>query len=99
MAKPKSPGGPKQKLSPAAARRKAARDKMYAMTAVRRAKKADSQRRRKEAGASAKGKDYDHKSGKFKSVAANRGNDGKGTKSEGKCNYRVAKAKRRAKRA
>ena len=99
MAKPKNPGGPKQKLSRAAALRKAIRDKAYAMTAVRRAKKADSQRRRNEAGASADGMDYDHKSGKFKSVAANRGNDGKGTKSEGKCNYRVAKAKRRAKRA
>ena len=30
-----------------------------------------------------KGKDYDHKDNKFKSVKANRGNDGKGTKKEG----------------
>ena len=29
-----------------------------------------------------KGKDYDHKDGKFKSIKANRGNDGKGTKKE-----------------
>ena len=29
-----------------------------------------------------KGKDYDHKDKKFKSVKANRGNDGKGTKKE-----------------
>ena len=28
--------------------------------------------------------DYDHKDGKFKSVKANRGNDGKGTKKEKK---------------
>ena len=31
---------------------------------------------------SLKGKDYDHKDGKFKSVKANRGNDGIGTKKE-----------------
>ena len=30
-----------------------------------------------------KGKDYDHKDGRFKSIKANRGNDGKGTKREG----------------
>jgi len=30
------------------------------------------------------GKDYDHKDGKFKSVKANRGNDGNGTKKEKK---------------
>ena len=99
MAKPKRPGGPKQKLSRAAALRKAIRDKAFAMTDERRNKKADSQRRRKEAGASAKGKDFDHKSGTFKSIAANRGNDGAGTKREGRRNYRVANAKSRARRA
>ena len=31
-----------------------------------------------------KGKDYDHKDRKFKSIKANRGNDGKGTKKEKK---------------
>jgi hypothetical protein len=35
------------------------------------------------------GKDFDHKTRTFKSVAANRGNDGEGTKKEGKRNYRV----------
>ncbi len=30
------------------------------------------------------GKDYDHKDSKFKSVKANRGYDGQGTKKEGK---------------
>ena len=55
------------------------------MTPDRRAKKAENQRKRraaKKAGKDIKGKDYDHKDGKFKSVKANRGNDGKGTKKE-----------------
>jgi hypothetical protein len=30
------------------------------------------------------GKDYDHEDGKFESIKRNRGNDGNGTKSEGK---------------
>ena len=34
------------------------------------------------AGKNISGKDYDHKDKKFKSVKANRGNDGKGTKKE-----------------
>ena len=75
----------KQKLTPTAARQKAIRDKKAAMTAGRRKKKAENQRKRraaKKAGKNIKGKDYDHKDGKFKSVKANRGNDGKGTKKE-----------------
>ena len=75
----------KQKLTPTAKRMKAARDKKAAMTADRRAKKAENQRKRRAAkkeGKDIKGKDYDHKDGKFKSVKANRGNDGKGTKKE-----------------
>ena len=75
----------KQKLTPTAKRMKAARDKKAAMTPSRRKKKADNQRRRRKAiksGKNIKGKDYDHKDGKFKSVKANRGNDGKGTKKE-----------------
>ena len=36
----------------------------------------------KKKGINLKGKDYDHKDKKFKSVAANRGNDGIGTKNE-----------------
>jgi hypothetical protein len=77
----------KQKLTVTAKRMKAARDKRAAMTADRRKKKAENQRKRraaKKAGKNIKGKDYDHKDRKFKSVKANRGNDGKGTKKEGK---------------
>ena len=75
----------KQKLTPTAKRQKALRDKKAAMTPDRRAKKAENQRKRraaKKAGKDIKGKDYDHKDGKFKSIKANRGNNGKGTKKE-----------------
>jgi len=75
----------KQKLTPTAKRMKALRDKKAAMTPDRRAKKAENQRKRrsaKKAGKDIRGKDYDHKDGKFKSIKANRGNDGKGTKKE-----------------
>ena len=77
----------KQKLSPAAKAAKAVRDKKAAMTPARRKKKAENQRKRRaavKAGKNINGKDYDHKDGKFKSVKANRGNDGKGTKRESK---------------
>ena len=77
----------KQKLTPTARRMKAIRDKRAAMTAERREKKAENQRKRraaKKAGKNIEGKDYDHKDNKFKSVCANRGNDGKGTKKEKK---------------
>ena len=76
---------PKQKLTATARRMKAIRDKRAAMTADRRKKKAENQRKRRaaiKAGKNIKGKDYDHKDGKLKSVKANRGNDGKGTKKE-----------------
>ena len=80
----------KQKLSPKAAKDKAARDLDMAKSPARRAKKADSQKkRRKKTPAYLKGKDYDHKSGSFKSVKANRGNDTEGTKKEGKRNYKI----------
>ena len=75
----------KQKLTPTAKRMKALRDKKAAMTPDRRAKKAENQRKRrsaKKAGKDINGKDYDHKDRKFKSIKANRGNDGKGTKKE-----------------
>ena len=75
-----------QKLSPKAAADKKKRDLAFAKTFARKRKKADNQRRRRAAiknGVDIKGKDYDHKDKKFKSVKANRGNDGKGTKSEG----------------
>ena len=76
----------KQKLTPTARRQKALRDKKAAMTPERRRKKAENQRKRraaKKAGKDISGKDYDHKDRRFKSVKANRGNDGKGTKKEG----------------
>jgi hypothetical protein len=80
----------KQKLTATAKRMKAIRDKRAAMTADRRKKKADNQRKRRTAtkeGKDIKGKDYDHKDGKFKTIRANRGNDGKGTKREGLAKY------------
>ena len=75
MAKPKRRGGPKQKLSPAAAKRKAERDKKIAMTPRRRKMKAENQRKRRAAvkrGQSVKGKDYDHNRKKFVSEKTNR---------------------------
>ena len=77
----------KQKLSPSAAKKKAARDLAYAKSPYRRAAKASSQRAHR-ANPTAKG-DYDHKTSTFKSVKSNRGNDGKGTKIEGKSNYKI----------
>ena len=74
-----------QKLSPVARRRKLARDLADAKTPDRRKKKAENQRERRArimAGIKLRGKDYDHKDKKFKSVKANRGNDGEGTKKE-----------------
>ena len=79
-----------QKLSPVARRRKLARDLADAKTSSRKRKKAENQRLRraaKKAGKNIKGKDYDHKDKKFKSVKKNRGNDGKGTKREASAKY------------
>ena len=77
-----------QNLSPTARRMKAIRDKRMAMTTDRKAKKAENQRKHR-ANPSMKGKDYDHKTSSFKTVKANRGNDGKGTKIEGKRSYKI----------
>jgi len=74
-----------QKLTATAKRMKAIRDKKAAMTPGRRKKKAENQVKRRAAikeGKDIKGKDYDHKDGKFKTIKANRGNDGNGTKNE-----------------
>ena len=76
-------------LSPQAKRDKATRDLKAAKTPARRKKKAENQRERRAAvkkhGISwLKGKDYDHDDKRFESVKANRGNDGNGTKKEGK---------------
>ena len=78
----------KQKLSPSAAKKKATRDLAAAKTPYRRAAKADSQKQHRNSPAN-KNMDYDHKSGSFKSVGANRGNDGQGTKIEGKSKYKI----------
>ena len=67
----------KQKLSPSAAKKKADRDLAFAKTPARKAKKADSQkRRRKKSAAFLKGKDYDHHTGSFVSSSKNRGGMG-----------------------
>ena len=80
----------RQQLSATARRDKAARDKAYAMTPLRKAKKAHSQRKRsaaKKAGQNIDGQDYDHKRQQFVSVKSNRGNEGIGTQSESGNNY------------
>ncbi|MGI9555698.1 MAG: hypothetical protein ACR2M9_02475 [Cyanophyceae cyanobacterium] len=83
-------------LSPKAKRDKAKRDLKAAKTPARRAKKAENQKERRKAAKKhgkswLKGKDYDHKDKRFESVKANRGNDGKGTKKEGKKTKRKKK--------
>ena len=85
MAKPKKKGGPKQKLSPAAAARKAKRDTRRANRADRKAKRADSQKKRRAAKKlkkNIKGKDYDHRTKRFTKIKFNRGAGGNGTKTE-----------------
>ena len=87
MAKPRRKGGPKQKLSPAAAKAKAIRDKKYAMTDRRRRFKAESQRKD-----CPKGQD-DHNTKKCVSSSYNRGgtqskNKKDGTKAERRQNRR-----------
>jgi dsDNA-specific endonuclease/ATPase MutS2 len=86
-----------QKLKPKAARDKAIRDKAAAMTDDRRNKKAENQRKRRQKLAELTKKysaayakkwlklhDYDHNCNCWKTIKDNRGNDGKGTKMEGK---------------
>ena len=76
----------KQKLSLKARIAKKKRDLKRANRADRKAKRAETQRKRraaKKAGKNIKGKDFDHKTKKFISVKANRGNRGRGTKKEG----------------
>lgn len=85
-----------QKLSATAQRAKAARDLAYANSPARKAKRAENQRLRRAAeksGKDIKGKDFDHKTRTFKTVASNRGNDGEGTKKEGKRNYKTTRAR------
>ena len=77
-----------QKLSLKAARAKAIRDKKAAMTPDRRRKKAHAQRERRKCNPG-KGWDWDHEDGRWERVSKNRGNEGNGTKSEGKKKYKV----------
>ena len=79
--------GMRQQLSPTAKRDKAARDKAYAMSPARKAKKAHAQREARKNPEQAKGQDYDHKRQKFVSVKSNRGNEGQGTQKESGVNY------------
>tara|TARA_R100000458_G_scaffold54309_1_gene57301 strand:+ start:82 stop:330 length:249 start_codon:yes stop_codon:yes gene_type:complete len=79
-----SPIKSKQKLSPSAAKKKAARDLAAANSPYRKRLRADSQKkRRKKSSTFLKGKDYDHHTGSFVSSSKNRGGmTGKGTKNE-----------------
>ena len=91
----------KQKLSPAAKKRKAARDLAFAKTPARRAKKAHAQRERRKAkrnGVNVKGKDWDHKDGRWEKVSKNRANDGEGTKKEGRKKNKVPRRKTKSKK-
>ena len=77
----------KQKLSEKGAKDKADRDLAAAKTTDRKKKKAENQVIRRKAikkGFKLNGMDYDHEDGKFESVKRNRGNDGNGTRKEGK---------------
>jgi hypothetical protein len=78
----------KQKLSPKAAKAKAARDLAAAKTPDRRNKKAHSQRMHRK-DPKGKGKDWDHEDGRWESVKQNRGNEGEGTKKESGKRYRI----------
>lgn len=82
MAKPKKKGGPIQKLSPLAARRKARRDILFAKTKDRKAKKAENQRIGQRSDS-----DLHHVNGKVgkterMSIKNNRGDSGDGTKND-----------------
>ena len=76
---------PKQKLSLKARAAKKKRDLKTANSPRRKAMRAENQRKRRaaiKAGKNIKGKDYDHKTKRFTSIKANRGNRGHGTKKE-----------------
>ena len=76
---------PKQKLSLKARIAKKKRDLAAANTDRRKKMRAENQRKRRaaiKAGKSIKGKDYDHKTKKFISIKASRGNRGHGTRNE-----------------
>ena len=70
----------KQKLSPIAAKKKAERDLAYANGPYKK-KRAENQKKHRD-NPSMKGKDWDHRTSSFRSVAYNRGGGGNGTKNE-----------------
>jgi len=70
----------KQKLSPSAAKKKAERDLAYANGPYKK-KRAENQKKHRD-NPSMKGKDWDHRTSSFRSVAYNRGGGGNGTKNE-----------------
>ena len=70
----------KQNLSPSAAKKKAARDLAYANGPYKK-KRAENQKKHRD-NPSMKGKDWDHRTSSFRSVAYNRGGGGNGTKNE-----------------
>ena len=70
----------KQKLSPIAAKAKAERDLAYANGPYKK-KRAENQKKHRD-NPSMKGKDWDHRTSSFRSVAYNRGGGGNGTKNE-----------------
>jgi hypothetical protein len=76
---------PKQKLSIKAKAAKKIRDLAAANTTRRKKMRPENQRKRRaaiKAGKNIKGKDYDHKTKRFITVKANRGNRGHGTRNE-----------------
>ena len=76
---------PKQKLSLKARIAKKKRDLAAANTDRRKKMRAENQRKRRaaiKAGKNIRNKDYDHKTGRFVSIRANRGNRGHGTRNE-----------------
>ena len=70
----------KQNLSPSAAKAKAERDLAYANGPYKK-KRAQNQKKHRD-NPSMKGKDWDHRTSSFRSVAYNRGGGGNGTKNE-----------------
>ena len=70
----------KQNLSPSAAKKKAERDLAYANGPYKK-KRAHNQKKHRD-NPSMKGKDWDHRTSSFRSVAYNRGGGGNGTKNE-----------------
>jgi hypothetical protein len=83
----------KQKLTVQGAKDKAERDLYYANNDDRKKKRADSQKKRRAAkkrGHNLAGKDYDHNTGEFTSIAHNRGGTQPANKPDGTKNEATA---------